>query len=90
MGLAQRSGDMEFSIFGREGYELVEGVTQFKYLGRPLDQSDNGWPKILRNTRRLRKFWGQMGKILLWEGEDTHVLAIFYWVVVQAVLLFRS
>ena len=87
--MAQRSGDMEFSIFGREGYELVEGVTQFKYLGRPLDQSDNGWPKILRNTRRLRKFWGQLGKILLREGgEDTHVLAIFYWVVVQAVLFF--
>ena len=62
--LAQRYGDMEFSLFGREGYELVEGVTQFKYLGRPLDQYDNDWPEILRNTSRARKVWGQLGNIM--------------------------
>ena len=57
---------------------------------RPLEKSDNNWPEIFRNIRRAQKFWGRMGNIMQQEGADTHVLEIIYWVVVQAVLLFRS
>ena len=42
--IAQRVGDTEFSLYVREGDALVEGVEQFKYLGRTLDQIDNNWP----------------------------------------------
>ena len=34
---------MEYSLYRREGDTLVEGVTQFKYLGHPLDQMDENW-----------------------------------------------
>ena len=33
MEFYHRSGEMEFALYGREGDELVEGLTQFKYLG---------------------------------------------------------
>ena len=48
---------MDFSLYGIEVDELVEGVTQFKYLGIPLDQSDNDCPDILRYIRRAHKVW---------------------------------
>ena len=34
---------MEFRLYHREGGALVKGVAQFKYLGQPLDQTDNDW-----------------------------------------------
>ena len=43
MDLAQRSGEMEFSLYVREGDALVEGVTQLKYLGRTLYQTYYDW-----------------------------------------------
>ena len=53
--LDQRSRELEFSLYGREGDALVEIVAQFKYMGIPLYQSDDDWIEILRNTRRARK-----------------------------------
>ena len=32
-----RYGEMEFSLYWQEGNEVVEGVVNFKYLGRTLD-----------------------------------------------------
>ena len=43
MEMTQRSGEMDFSVYGREEDELVEGVINFKYLGRPLKQYDNNF-----------------------------------------------
>ena len=36
--MAERLGEMEFRFYERLGCALLEGVSQFKYLGRPLDQ----------------------------------------------------
>ena len=44
-----------------EGYELVGGVIQFYYMGRPLDQSNNNWTEILWNNRREKKVGGGGG-----------------------------
>ena len=88
--LDQISRDMDFSLYGIEEDDLVEGVTQFKYLGIPLDQSDNKRHSIFRNISRAQKVWGRMGNILRLEGADTLVLAVLYWVVVQAVLFFGT
>ena len=45
---------MEFSLYVREGSALVEGVTTFKYLGQPLDQTDDNWPAMRRKIKRAR------------------------------------
>ena len=39
------------------------------------------------NIRRVQEVWGRMGKVMLWEGAETHVSAMFYSEVDQAVLL---
>ena len=52
--MAQRYGDIEFGLCGRDVDKLAEGVTQFKYLGRNLDQYNNNWPYIYQSIRRAR------------------------------------
>ena len=68
----------------------MEGVIQFKYLGRTMGKSDNESPEILRDIRRARKVWGRMGKVMLYMGADTHVSEMFYQMVFQVVLFFLS
>ena len=34
---------MEFSLYRRKGDVLMEDVEQFKYLGHPLNQTDDNW-----------------------------------------------
>ena len=41
MEMASRCDEMEFILYGEEGGELVEGVENFKYMERPLDQTDD-------------------------------------------------
>ena len=67
---------------------MVEGLAQFEYLGQPQDQIDDNWPEIRWNIKKLRKLWGQLGKIMQRGRTDTQVLEIFYIAVVQAVLIF--
>ena len=62
----------------------------FRYLGRTLDQTDDDWTYVWRNTMRARLVWGILGKLLQREGEEPRALAIFYRVVVQAILLYGS
>ena len=40
MEMAKRCGETEFSLYGKDGVAMVEGVENFNYLGRPLDQID--------------------------------------------------
>ena len=88
--MAESSEEMEFRLYGSEGETLVEGAAQIKYLGRPLDQTDDNWTEVQRNAKRAQKVWGILGKILQREGADTKVLEMFYRVVVHKVLLFGS
>ena len=46
MDITERCGEMEFSLYGRQGGTLVEGVEIFKYPGRTLDQMDDDWPAV--------------------------------------------
>ena len=43
---------------------LVEGVAQFEYLGRPLDQTDDDWLAVRCNVKKARRVWGRFGKML--------------------------
>ena len=45
--LGNISGNMEFILYVRKGYALVEGMAQFEYVGRAMDQSYNEWLAIL-------------------------------------------
>ena len=52
---------MEFNLKGKEGEETTEGVLLFKYLGRPLDQSDDDCPASTSNIGKSRQVWGRLG-----------------------------
>ena len=71
--IAENFTEETFSPTGEDGAEIVEGVELFKYLGRPLDRSDDNWPEVLRSIRKARQVWGHIGKLLGREGADLYV-----------------
>ena len=44
--MAERCGEVEFSLYGRKGGKLVEEVANFKYLWQPMDQMDDDWTAV--------------------------------------------
>ena len=90
MGLAQKAGDIKFSLYGREDNPLVEGVTKFQYIGRTLEHMDNYWPEVPRNIVKVQEVWQRLEKLLIWEGSGIRVSSMLYRTVIQAVLLFGS
>ena len=64
MEMSERCGEMEFNLDGEEGDERVENVRTFRYLGRPLDQTDDDWTAVRRNIMRARSVWGRLGTLL--------------------------
>ena len=80
--MAARCGVMYFSLERGEGDERVDNVTNFRYMGRPLDQKDYDWPDVRRNIMRASSVWGRLGTLLLREGEEPRVLEILYRAVV--------
>ena len=80
---------MKFILYDREEGTLVEGVMQFQYLGRTLEETDSDWPAVHQKTRKMRLVWRRLGKLLQWEGEYSQVSDLFYRAMTQAVLLLR-
>ena len=68
--MVERCGDMELSLYEREGGYLMEGVENFKYLGRPLDQMDDDWKMVQWNFKRAQRVWGRLGKMLQSKGVE--------------------
>ena len=66
----------------------MEGVAKFKYLGRPLEQTDDNWPELRQNVKWAQRVWGRLVKMIIREGVESKVGGMFYRVVVQNVLLF--
>ena len=48
---------MKFSLYDQEDDSLVEGVTQFQYLGRTLKHIDNDWTAVNRNVGKAQMVW---------------------------------
>ena len=71
--MAARCDEMEFSLYGGEGGELVEGVENFNYQGQPLVQTDDDCPLVWQNIMHTRLVWGRLGKLIRWEGVDPKV-----------------
>ena len=65
---------------------MVGLVAKFKYLGWPLEQTDNNLP----NVKRECGVWGRLGDMLRRKGLEPKVVAMFYRSVKKAVLLFGS
>ena len=66
MDMAARCGYMKFSLYGEEGDDMVEGLENFKYLGRILDQMDDDWIEVRQKTMRARLLWRRLGTMLIW------------------------
>ena len=75
-----------FSLTGEDDAECIEGVENFKYLGKILDRSDDDWPAFIRNVEKACRVWSRLGKLLWREGAEPRVSDMFYRAVVQEVL----
>ena len=42
----------------------MRAVTEFKYLGRVLTNTDDDWPAVAGNIRKARASWGRLERIL--------------------------
>ena len=62
--MAERCGEMEFSIDGGEGENRVENVTMFWYMGRYLEQKYDDWTAVRGNIMRARSVLGGLGTLL--------------------------
>ena len=68
----------------------MRAVTEFKYLGRVLTNTDYDWLAVAGNIRKARANWGRLARILGREGADPKVSRSFYTAVTQQVLLFSQ
>ena len=49
--------------FHAYGVQMRE-VTEFKYLGRVLTDTDDDWPAVAGNIRKARASWGRLARVL--------------------------
>ena len=75
-----------FHAYGKR----MQSVTEFRYLGRKLTNTDDDWPAVARNLRQATVTWGRLARILGREGADPKVSHIFYIAATQQVLLFGA
>ena len=66
----------------------LETIPSFKYLVRILLESDDEWPAVVHNLRKVRKKWALLSRVLGREREDAQTKGLFYVVVVQVVLMY--
>ena len=68
----------------------MRAVTEFRYLGRVMTNTDDEWPAVAGNIRKAQVTWGRLARILGREGADPKVSRNFYIAVTQQVLLFGA
>ena len=68
----------------------MRAVTEFKYLGRVLTNTDDDWPAVAGNIRKARESWGRLARILGQVGAVLKGTCSFYTAVTQQVLLFGA
>ena len=75
-----------FNAYGRP----LEMVTSFKYLGRVILATDDGFLAVVRNLDQAKKVWSRMLRILSREGATPRVSRFFLKAMIQAVPLFGA
>lgn len=68
----------------------IENISEYKYLGRVLENSDLDHKAVTLNLKNARERWGGMVRLFTADGARSRTLARFYLAVVQAVLLHGS
>jgi hypothetical protein len=83
----QASRNVEFFITGKK----IKKVTNFKYLGRIINNEDEDLPAVEKQLMKARMTWGRIGKLLKKKTKSNpKVMSIFYKVIIQSVLLYGS
>ena len=82
----QETLERAFHAYGKQ----MRAVTEFRYLGRVLTDTDDDWPAVAGNIRKVRVSWGRLARVLGREGADPKVSRSLYTSVTQQVLLFRA
>ena len=82
----EATSEKAFHAYGTK----MRAVTEFKYLGRVMINTDDDWPAVAGNIRKARASWGRLARILGREGADLKVTHSFYTAVTQQVLLFGA
>ena len=80
----ETTSEKAFHAYGNK----MRAVTEFRYLGRVMTNTDDDWPAVAGNIRKARVTWGRLARILGREGADPKVSRNFYIAVTQQVLLF--
>ena len=80
------TSEKAFHAYGNK----MRAVTEFRYLGRVMTNTDDDWPEVAGNLRKARETWGGLARILGREGADPDVSRKFYIAVTQQVLLFGA
>ena len=62
--LAHRVEDVDFNLYGWEDNPLVEGFSQFQYLDRTLNHTDNYWTALHQNIGNVQVLWRRLGNLL--------------------------
>ena len=55
--IADKCSEVTFSLTREDQVECIWGVEVCKYLGSLLDWSENDWPEVLQNIRKVRQVW---------------------------------
>ena len=58
-------------------WEQMREVTEFRYVGRVLTNTDDDWSAVADNIWKARAIWGRLARILGREGADPKVSRIF-------------
>ena len=79
--------DTIFTVFG----EKIETVTEFKYLGRIVTDTDDDIPTVINNLNKAGNAWGQIHRILSYEKKrNLKAVVSVYRAIIQAILLYGS
>ena len=61
----------------------MEAVSEFRYLGQILTATDDDWPEVAGNIKKVRVSWGCLAWVLGREGADPKVSRNFYTAMTQ-------
>ena len=80
--------EISFNVNG----EKIDKVSEFKYLGRILEETDDDERAANRQLTRAssRARWGRIARILTIDGASPRGMGYFYKAIIQTVLLYGS
>ena len=79
--------NVNFQLNGND----IKKVSDFKYLGRIINNKDNDLKAVENQLKKARATWGRIGKILkIKTDSNIKIMSIFYKVIVQTILLFGA